>query len=558
MNSGNDRAGRDVCTDLAIPDHGAISWRGAAALLLAVVGLHPSTAGAADSMPPAAPAATSPDPAAPAAVAQTATTPASTAPGMLAAGAPPTAARTTAPAPAPPPKRQLILGGSLRVRQEYWDWFGPQPEGRYTYTGSLLRVGATYLTPKHELALELAQPTLLNLPTDATLPGPLGQLGQGPSYRDANTSQEASLFVKQAYWRVKGVTGPGSNARLGRFEFVEGAEVMPKDPSLAWLKRERIAHRLIGTFGFTHVGRSFDGGQYVHTSPDQNVTLFAGMPTEGVFDLDGGTTLDDIKVGYASVTRAYRWKGFQGEGRLFGIYYLDDREGVVKTDNRPLPERRADTQEVSIGTFGGHAIGLWEMPTGKVDALLWAAGQVGGFGSLSHSAFSGAAELGFQPKGTVWNPWIRAGFFHASGDKDPGDGSHETFFPILPTPRIYARFPFFTLANLNDAFAQVIVKPHPKLTLRGDVHGLWLADDSDLWYLGGGAFQRPTFGYGGRPSRGKRSLATLVDLSADYQWRKNTTFSGYLGYAWGGDVIDRIYGGGSTGLLGYLEVTQKF
>lgn len=538
MNTRIHRAGWRVGPGAASTEAGAPALRGATALLLAL-GLHPAAARAADMAPPAE------------------TTPAEPVRAAAAAGPGGTPAPGAAPA-APDPKRQLLLGGSLRVRQEYWDWFGPQKEGRYTYTGSLLRLGATYLTPKHELALELAQPTLLNLPTDATLPGALGQLGQGPSYRDANAPQETSLFVKQAYWRVKGVTGPGSNARLGRFEFVDGAEVMPKDPSLAWLKRERIAHRLVGTFGFTHVGRSFDGGQYVHTSPDQNVTLFAGMPTEGVFDLDGGTTLDDIQVGYASVTRSYRWKGFQGEGRLFGIYYLDDRDGVVKTDNRPLPVRRADTQDVNIGTFGGHAIGLWETPAGKVDGLFWAAGQVGGFGSLSHSAFSGAAELGFQPKGMAWNPWVRAGFFHASGDEDPADGTHETFFPVLPTPRIYARFPFFTLANLNDAFAQVIVKPHPKLTLRGDVHGLWLADESDLWYLGGGAFQRPTFGYGGRPSHGKRGLATLVDLSADYQWRKHTTFSGYIGYAWGGDVIDRTYGSGSTGLLGYLEVTRKF
>jgi alginate export protein len=482
-----------------------------------------------------------------------ATAPPATAP-PAATGQPAPAAQPAAPAR---PKREFLFTGSWRTRQEVWDWFGRGDEGRYTFTGSLLRFGGTYATPRHDLSLELAQPTLLNLPKDASLPPPSGQLGHGASYRDANGGQELSLFVKQAFWRVKGLGGKSNSARLGRFEFVDGTETVPKEPSLAWLKRERIAHRLLGTFGFTHVGRSFDGGQFVHNTPDLNLTFFGGMPTEGVFDLDGGATLDDIKVGYAAATRPLTGKRFQGEGRLFGLYYLDERDGVVKTDNRPLPVRMADQEEVSIGTVGGHFLGLWDTGCGKVDGTLWTAGQFGDFGGLSHGAFALAAEAGFQPRGMRWSPWLRAGFFHASGDGDPADGDHGTFFPVLLTPRIYARFPFYTLANLNDAFAQVVLKPHPKWTVRSDVHALWLADPNDLWYIGGGAFQGPSFGYAGRPSNGKQSLATLVDLSADYQVRKYTTLSAYFGYAFGGGVIDRIYDG-EDGLYGYLEFTQRW
>jgi hypothetical protein len=470
----------------------------------------------------------------------------------------PAAAPTPAPATKPKPKRQLILSGSWRLRQEVWDWFGSGDEGKYTYTGSLLRYGGLYTTPDHDLSLELAQPTLLNLPQDATLGAPLGQLGQGPSYRDGNLGQEGSLFVKQAFWRAKNLGSPANSARLGRFEVVDGTETMPKDPSLGFLKRERVAHRLLGTFGFTHVGRSFDGGQFVHNTPDLNVTLFGGMPTEGVFDLDGGTTLDDIKIGYAAVTRPFKADGFQGEARLFGLQYVDDRQGVVMVDNRPGPVLAADTNNLSISTVGGHALGLWETSGGKFDGLLWGAGQFGDFGSQSHSAYAFAIEAGYQPKAVPWSPWFRAGFNRYSGDNDATDNDHGTFFPVLPTPRIYARFPFFTLSNLNDAFAQVVLKPTPKLTVRSDIHALWLAEKNDLWYIGGGAFNRPTFGYGGRPSNNNSGLATLLDLSADFQVRKYTTLSGYIGYAFGGDVVDSIYSGGGNGFLGYVELTQKF
>jgi hypothetical protein len=224
--------------------------------------------------------------------------------------------------PADPPKR-FRLFGSWRGRQEVWDWFGSGDEGRYTFTGSLLRFGATYETPKDELTLELSQPTLLNLPKDASLAPPLGQLGLGAAYRDANLSQEASLFIKQAYWRHKGLGDKANSIRLGRFEFIDGTETAPKDPSVAWMKRERIAHRLIGNFGWSHVQRSFDGGQLVRNTPGLNLTLFGGLPTEGVFDLDGGATLDQVKVGYASATVPLTRKKHAGEARAFALHYRD-------------------------------------------------------------------------------------------------------------------------------------------------------------------------------------------------------------------------------------------
>ena len=86
---------------------------------------------------------------------------------------------------------------------------------------------------------------------------------------------QASLFIKQAFWRHKGFGGAANSVRLGRFEFIDGAEVMPKDPTLAWMKRERIAHRLIGNFGWSHVQRSFDGGELVRNTPGLNITTTA-------------------------------------------------------------------------------------------------------------------------------------------------------------------------------------------------------------------------------------------------------------------------------------------
>lgn len=474
----------------------------------------------------------------------------------------PAGAQAPPAAGAGPPPAQFRLSGSWRLREEFWNWFDGGSEGSYAFTGSILRLRGDYDTRQNRLVLELAQPGLFGLPKDAVLPPPQGQLGFGGAYRDANGAQEASLFIKQATWTAKRLGNPQTSATLGRFEFIDGLETVPKEPALAWLKRERIAHRVFGNFGWSHVGRSIDGGQLVYKRPGMNLTLMGGMPTEGSFDLDGGATLAGVKVGYAAAT--FPWTGDRGRGeaRAFGVYYRDDRDGVVKADNRPAPVRVADTNAVGIATLGGHAIGVWDLAGGRADGLLWAVGQFGDFGLLEHRSFAVAAEAGFRPRGAPWDAWLRAGYFHASGDGDPGDGRHETYFPVLPTPRVYARFPFFTMANLNDAFVQAVLRPEPRWTIRADAHALWLAEPDDLWYVGGGAFQdEPSFGYGGRPSGGRRGLATLLDVSADYSLRSDTTLSLYLGYAFGGDVVRRIYGGAGNsadGLLGYLELTRRF
>jgi hypothetical protein len=112
--------------------------------------------------------------------------------------------------------------------------------------------------------------------------------------------------------------------------------------------------------------------------------------------------------------------------------------------------------------------------------------------------------------------------------------------------------------NMTDAFSEVMLRPGKKLTIRTDVHGLWLSNKNDLWYTGGGAFQPGTFGFNGRTSNGASKLATLYDISGDYKWKYGFSFGLYFGYAVGGDVIKRIYTVNSDGALGFTEINYRF
>ena len=58
------------------------------------------------------------------------------------------------------------------------------------------------------------------------------------------------IFPKQGYIRFRNLgESKAHSIRLGRMEFIEGTETTPKNGTLAALKRDRIAHRLIGNFG---------------------------------------------------------------------------------------------------------------------------------------------------------------------------------------------------------------------------------------------------------------------------------------------------------------------
>jgi hypothetical protein len=450
----------------------------------------------------------------------------------------------------------VTVSGSIHERYEDWNFFPSKGESNYGYSGSLLRLMFSQNEQSYDWGVELAAPILLGLPDHAVVAAPQGQLGLGGNYYAANHNGQnaAGVFVKQAYLHLK---GEHSNVKFGRFEFTDGGEVTPKDETLAIVKRDGISQRLIGTFGFSDVQRSFDGAQYNYANGPWNFTAFSAIPDRGVFQVDGWGWVK-TPVTYAALTRQTAFGSSKAEWRVFGIYYNDDR-GVLKTDNRSAAVRANDLGGIDIGTFGGNYIQAVPTAAGIFDVLGWGALQTGKWGVLTQRSGAGAVEAGYQPKILkAVRPWLRGGYFYSTGDNNPNDGTHGTFFAILPTPRVYARFPFFNEMNNRDLFGELMLRPAKRLTLRSDIHGLWLANSHDLWYSGGGAFQPWTFGFSGRPSNGATGLATLYDISADYQMLRALSLGVYFGYARGGAVVEHIFPGDSNAKLSFVEANYKF
>ncbi len=239
--------------------------------------------------------------------------------------------------------------------------------------------------------------------------------------------------------------------------------------------------------------------------------------------------------------------------------YVDHRTLVLKTDNRPQSVRAADHGKIEIGTYGmDYAHVYHAQHSGNFDFLVWGALQNGSWGSQAQHAGSFVTEAGWQPPLKALQPWISAGYSYGTGDGTPNNGRHSTFFQLLPTPRQYARFPFYNMMNNEDVYGTLNVRPASKLTLRSEGHALRLASASDFWYLGGGAFQPNTFGFTGRPGKGNRGLANVWDLSADYQVTPAFAATLYYGHAWGRGVIDASYAKQNNGQLIFLETNYHF
>lgn len=454
----------------------------------------------------------------------------------------------------------VVFSGNVRTRIENWTWFTPgSGDPKYSYDGSTIRFGISQKRNLFDWALELEAPVLLHLPTNSVAPGAQGQLGQGASYYIANSKQAnvAMLFPKQAFIRRKLFNTTSTTLRVGRFEFQDGGEVVAKDPTIAVIKRDRIQQRLLGPFTFAHVMRSFDGFHLVYNKPKINYTVIGAAPTRGVFQVDGWGWIKTA-FGYGAITGQLPGKTTTAEWRVFAICY-DDWRRITKADNRSAALRAGDLANIRIGTYGAHYVQATKTSAGTVDLMAEFALQNGSWGALQQRAGMFDVEAGFQPKILPeLSPWIRAGYYRGSGDKDPNDTKHGTFFQILPTARPYARFPFFDMMNNLDRFGMLTLKPHKRVVFKSEVHSLRLTSRNDLWYAGGGAYQPWTFGYQSRSGAGSESLANLYDASVDVTVSPHFSVTPYYGYAAGKAVIQAIYPKGKVAHLGFLELNYRF
>lgn len=420
----------------------------------------------------------------------------------------------------------------------------------------MLRLGITQRIRHFDYQVELGQSAELALPSDAVSPvAAQGQLGLGGTYYASNNNDPypAAASLRQGFLRYH-FKRDLNTLRVGRFEFFDGQETAPQDPTLAWLQTNRIAQRLVGNFGFSNGQRSFDGLEGKIGGNNWDLTAMAGRPVQGVFNMNANPELN-VDIQYLAYSRYLAQKRLLLRG--FALGYHDGRTGLTKTDNRTAAARALDHQNVRIGTYGMSEATAIPTGPGAVDLLFWGVLQNGQWGFLNQHSGGYAVEGGYRMTRVKSQPWLRGGILRTTGDNNNADGTHNTFFQVLPTPRVYARFPYFNMMNLKDEFVQFLARPTAKMDLRTDLHFLQLTSPTDFWYGGGGAYDNKVFGYTGRPGNNHGSFSSLYDVSMDYAFTKQFSLMLYYAHSYGKTVVASIYPQTRESNYGVIELTYK-
>jgi hypothetical protein len=432
------------------------------------------------------------------------------------------AAAQPAPPAAPPPDgahttpslywkagpHRVDVGAAARVRMEGWDTFSLTNPDWDWFTGTRLRLSLRYAYAE-KLAVYVEGQDVRLHGLDADLGAPVrGYFTTGGL--DSNTH---GTSLRQAFVELR--PAEGVTLRAGRQDVKLGGEVTYAEPNWRYLKAARLGERLIGTVGWTHVERGSDAGTLLVDRGGYALFAFAGRLTTGVFDADSAyRPLRNLVYGGAAFTaKRGEWLPNTELG-AFAIAYDDER--AITHGGIP--------GGAEVYTFGAHGVGVYPLGEAQLDAIAWIAGQAGDYGAADHGAWAGVFEAGVQLPKRFGKPWLRIGANLASGDSDPADDEHETFFNLLPTNHLYYGFADqLAFQNLKNLFVQLRFAPHEKLQLNAFVHYFSLMEAADARHAGTGAFSRTSFGYVASPSNGARTVGVEYDLVATVALHRTTT-----------------------------------
>ena len=457
---------------------------------------------------------------------------------------------------ADPPQPNISYGDFsadiyLRARYELTDWLDPKAppaDPSYSFGHTKLQLGLKYARSGMKAYVQGQYFQLYDLPDDG--------VGPGAAYFAANDKEHSpgDFVLRQGYLSY---IGGGASGTLGRFIYSNGMEGLSKDETVIQLRQKRISERVFGPFDFT-AGRSFDGARAGWNQEGIGaLDVAAFRPTQGGFATDGSSEIEDIFVLTTALSVSPELTG-SADVQLFYYFYGDDRGGdIVKVDNRALDLRKLDQDKIEIHNFGFHAVDVYRSGGVQFDWLVWAVAQAGDWGTLDHSAFANALEGGARLMEVSGKPWFRAGWNWSTGDANPSDGHHHTFFQMLPTARQYAETPFYNLMNNQDLFANAAMDVADGVTVKAEAAYLWAAQARDLLYSGGGATKETQFGYSGAPLSDSRAVGLLASLQGSYKVSNLLTLSLYYGHLFGGGALEAAFARNDID-YGFAEAILKY
>ena len=131
---------------------------------------------------------------------------------------------------------KFSIEAGIAVRYENWDWFKPAvstADNSYGYYFTRSRLGIELENKAFRAYMQIQDVHMFDLPENSLAAPPQGPLGIGAIYYLHNMDDNPnSLIIRQAYIDLPKILSSPVSLRLGRFDYVDGTEVMYTNPKV--------------------------------------------------------------------------------------------------------------------------------------------------------------------------------------------------------------------------------------------------------------------------------------------------------------------------------------
>nr|WP_307008528.1 alginate export family protein [Agrobacterium tumefaciens] len=213
---------------------------------------------------------------------------------------------------------------------------------------------------------------------------------------------------------------------------------------------------------------------------------------------------DDTSNGHFTFSTIRLERQVFGTNELSAYYALYDREDAHYLDAAGNEERH-----VFDARFAGNSHNFdWDLE---------GMAQVGTVGSSDIKAWALGARIGYTFDGASWTPRVGLQFDVASGDRNRGDMTVETFNPLFPNGYYFTLGGYTGYSNLIHLKPSITVKPTEKLSVTTAVGLLWRMTTEDAIYT------QPSIPVAGTAGHGDAWTGAYLQLRADYAFTPNLT-----------------------------------
>jgi hypothetical protein len=325
--------------------------------------------------------------------------------------------------------------------------------------------------------------------------------------------------LRQAYVEFFDRERQGFGVRAGRQEFIFGDE------------------RLIGGFNWGNTARSFDAVRAFYAKPKYRIDLFASS----VVAIEDGA-FNKRRDG-ANFYGAY--------GSFQNLIPKATVDGYLLWRTLPrVAGERGPIGDADVYTVGTRWIG--KLPA-QLDYRIEMAAQRGHSARDDVRAWALDSQLGYTLAKTKTTPRLLIEYNFASGDRNPQDGTRETFDQLFPTNHDkYGIADQVGWRNLHNLRAGVGMKFSERVSAQFDYHSFWLASRRDALYSAAGVAVA-------RVAAGARSRHVGQELDVDVRVTLTRSLSLWVGYAhlFAGGFLKQATPGAGTGFY-YSMLTYRF